>query len=190
MSLPASLFLVAVVNTYLERVLSSIPLPILMNTTFAFISACGTWFYWKIAVRQHLLVATAVLTVGVAFMSLVFLLSKSGLEFELVLLPLPFVMFAGIPWIVATRWSWERAGHTRHRPLMGLFMESLTMFLVVVPLTVIAILAVRVITDEPIWVAVAGIVIALLFSSAISEPFGKFLRALGGLDENRRGPDS
>ena len=62
------------------------------------------------------------------------------------------------------------------------------MFLLIVPLTIIAILSVKAITDEGIWVAVAGILIGFLFSSAVSTPFRQFLRALGELDENRKRP--
>ncbi len=65
---------------------------------------------------------------------------------------------------------------------MGPAMESLTMFLVAVPLVALAMLSAEAAMEEDIWVAVAGIVASFLFSSAVATPFRKFLRTLAGLD--------
>ena len=52
---------------------------------------------------------------------------------DLLLLPLPFVLFIGLIWAGFARWFLEQAKQSRHRPLLGPFMESITMFLLVVP---------------------------------------------------------
>ena len=69
---------------------------------------------------------------------------------------------------------------------MGPFMESLTMFLVAVPLVTLAILSVMAVTDGQHWIALAGIVVSFLFSSAVATPFSKFLRALAELEKQQR----
>ncbi|MXZ01286.1 hypothetical protein F4Y93_11825 [Candidatus Poribacteria bacterium] len=102
---------------------------------------------------------------------------------ELVSVLIPFVLFAGIPWILALRLSWECARRTQRRPLIGPFMESLTMFFVAVPLVAFAVLSVQLVTDEQTWMALAGIFASFVFGSAVSTPFRQFLRALGGFEE-------
>ena len=43
------------------------------------------------------------------------------------------------------------------------------------------------VTDGQHWIALAGIVVSFLFSSAVATPFRNFLRAFGRLDEQQRG---
>ncbi len=158
------------------------------NVGLVLLSAPGVWIYWKLANKQPLLMVTAALTVGVACLLLIIAILKSGIGAEYLILPLPFTLYAGLPWVLAAWWALDQARRSRHRHLMGPAMESLTMFLLVVPLAMFSILSVRAATGASIWVAVTGIVIGVLFSSAVAEPFRQFLRALGKLDENHRGP--
>lgn len=113
---------------------------------------------------------------------------KSGVGIEFTLGLLFIALCFGVPWIIALRCSWECARRTQHRRRMGPFMESLTLFLVAVPLVTLAILSVMAVTDGQHWIALAGIVVSFLFSSAVATPFGQFLRALGKLDESAKGP--
>ena len=64
--------------------------------------------------------------------------------------------------------------------------ESLTMLLLVVPLVVLAMLAVYALQVDDIWVAMSGIIIGILFGSAVSTPLRKFLLALTDLSLNGR----
>ena len=144
------------------------------------------WIYWKIANREALLIITAVLTVGVVSLYLVLPVIQSGEALGFLFVPLPFVMYLGIAWVLSARLSLERARQSRSRPVMKPAMESLTMFLLIIPLVVFAMLSARVATNQDFWVAVAGIIVSFLFSSTVSTPFMKFLRALAEFDKESK----
>ncbi len=54
-------------------------------------------------------------------------------------------------------------------------MKALSMFLLAAPLVSLTMLAVYTHQAEPIWVAVSGAVVSMLFGSAVSQPFGQLL---------------
>lgn len=185
MSLPTTLLVLALINTYLERLVALTPPWIALNFGILLVSALSLCIYWKIAWKKPLLMMAAALTVGVACLWSTLEIWETGIGVELLLLPLPFIMFAGIPWVATVWLSLERVTVTRHRPVLGPAMESLLMFLLAVPFTIFVILLVRVICGEGIWVVIAGIIASFLFSNAVATPFRELLRGLGRLDEQQ-----
>lgn len=136
-------------------------------------------------VRKNRFMLVAVIPTVFAGLVYLYLQVRSDINTEHLLILVPFVLSVGIPWISALRLSLEVAKRTRHLHLSGPFMESLTMLLVAVPLVVLAILSVMAVTDGQHWIALAGIIVSFLFSSAVATPFARFLRALGGFDKSR-----
>ena len=187
LSIPVALVVVALSNLYLERLVSIAPTWLALNIGFLFMVGPPAYIYWQIARKRQFLVMAAALNIGIAWLWLVLEVLKAGAGVEFVLGPLAIAMYAGVPWILALRLSLECAKRTQHCRHLGPLMESLTMFLVAVPLVTLAILSVMAVTDGQHWMALAGIVVSFLFSSAVATPFRKFLRALGRLDEQQRG---
>ena len=188
MSIPMALLVGALINFYLDRLILLMPTWVVLNIGFLLILIPIGFIYWYIAGKRRFLEAAATLNIGVAWLWLHLEILKSGAEAEFLLGLLAIAMYFGIPWIVILRLFWEGAKRTRCRPLAEPFMESLTMLLVAGPLVALVMLSTKVVTDDRNWIALSGIVVSFLFSSAVSTPFRQFLRALGGFDENRRGP--
>lgn len=145
------------------------------------------WLSWFIAARNRLVLA-GLITHGVALFAylLVLIVLPDG-TLDIFLLPLPVLSVAGVMWALFLSRSMACTDRTRHRPLMGPGLESFTMFLMVMPPTVLAVLIADTLTDGPVWVTVAGVTAGLSFSSAVATPFRQFLRALGRLDEQQGG---
>ena len=182
-SIPLALLVVILIDMYLERLISIIPAWMALNIGFLFMVGPAAYAYYWITRGKSLLVAAVMLNIGAAWLWLELEILKSDAGLEFLLGSLFAAMCFGIPWVIALRYSWECAKRTQHRRRVGPFMESLTMFLVAVPLVTLAILNVMAVTDGQHWIALAGIVVSFLFSSAVATPFRKFLRALGSLDE-------
>ena len=185
-SIPLALLAIILIDMYLDRLVSLIPPVIALNIGFLCVLVFPTCIYYWVANRQPFLVTSAALNIGVAWLWLDLEILKSGAGVEFLLGPLLVAMCSGIPWIITLRCSWERAKRTQHCHRMGPFMESLTMFLVAVPLVTLAIVSVMAVTDGQHWIALAGIVVSFLFSSAVATPFSKFLRALAELEKQQR----
>ena len=60
-------------------------------------------------------------------------------------------------------------------------MQTLTMFLLVVPLVALTMLAVNAIQGDDVWVAVSGAIVGILFGSSVSEPLRRLILDLGNL---------
>lgn len=172
---------------------------LVLNAASVVASVPWLWFCWEIARKNQLLLIATIPTLVAWFIYLVILvvspireanLRSSGAlqEWDVLLIPLPFVSFTGSILVFLAWRSLICATNSRERPVKGPVMESITMFLLIVPFASLVMFIVDAVTHEAIWVAVAGILVGFLFSNAISTPFGHFLRALGGFDENRRGP--
>ena len=165
---------------------------LVLNSASLVLSLPLLFTHWYVVRRNRLLMVAVFPTIimGSLYVASEIIQLDTALDTaaDLLLLPLPFVLFIGLIWAGFARWFLERAKQSRHRPLLGPFMESITMFLLVVPLAALAMFSVSAVMEEDIWVAVAAILVGFLFSSAVSTPFRQFLRALGELDENRKGP--
>ena len=183
--LPAAFLVLILSNLYLDRLVSLIPGWLALNIGFLIMLAPAAFIYWLTARKRHFIVMAASLNIGMAWLWLNLEILKDGAGAEFVLGVLAITMYLGIPWTLMLRLSWKYAERTRHRLLMGSFMESFTMFLVAVPLVTLAILSVMAVTDGQHWIALAGIIVSFLFSNAVAAPFALFLKRLAGLDKER-----
>ncbi len=145
------------------------------------------WLSWFIAARNRLVLAGLIAHAVALFAYLLILIVLPDGTLDVFLLPLPALSVVGVVWALFLSQSMVCTTRTRHRPLLGPGMESLTMFLMVMPPAVLAVLIADALTDGPVWVTVAGVTAGLSFSSAVATPFRRFLRALGRLDEQQGG---
>ena len=157
-------------------------LGLVINGASLFAAVPALWLYWKIAQDERLLKLWLVPIIVSASLYLVPPVTPAGVTLDLLLLPLPVVSYACVAWALVTKWSLIRARRSQDCAIWGPGMQSLTLFLLVVPLVALTMLAVNALRFDDVWVAVSGAIVGILFGSAVSEPFRKFMLDLGNLD--------
>ncbi len=135
--------------------------------------------YYALARDERLLQLWFVPIAITATLYIVPLNAPADIILNFLLVPLPAVSYACVVWVFATRLSLRRAREKRHCAVWGSGLQSLVMLLLVAPLVALAMLAVNALQGDDVWVAVSGALVGILFGSAVSQPFGKFLLALG-----------
>lgn len=150
-------------------------------------SAFPLWVFWRVATgrRFWLLLFAAVPSAIAASLYLVAPVFPAGLAFDFLLVPLPVLSYASIAWALTAKWFLNRAYQFRKRPIWGPATESLSMLLLFAPFIALTMLTVNALGFGETWVAVSGVVVGLIFSSAISAPVRQFLLDLGGLSPGR-----
>ncbi len=140
--------------------------------------------YWGLARDERLLQLWFVPIAITATLYIVPLYAPADIILNLLLVPLPVVSYACVGWAFATRLSLRRARKMHDSAIWGPGLQSLAILLLVVPLVALTMLAVNALRVDDVWVAVSGALVGILFGGAVSQPFGKFLLALGNLSPN------
>ena len=142
------------------------------------------WVFWLIARGRWLLLFAIVPSMIAASLYLVAPITPTGVVMDYLLVPLPVLSYACVAWALATRWFLVRAERWQGRRVLGPAMESLSMLFLFTPLIVLTMLAVNALGFGETWVGVSGVVVGIIFSSAISVPVRQFLLDLGNLSPN------
>ena len=151
--------------------------PTLVLNSGAIISSFpALWIYYSLAKGMRLLQIWIVPIIGAALLFWITLIIPTGLVSDILLLPLPIISYLCIAWGLATKWSLAGMERMQKRTIWGPAMESLSMFLLVAPLIILAMLAVYALQVDDFWVAVSGVMVGLLFGNAVSTPLRYFLR--------------
>ena len=140
--------------------------------------------YWALARDERLLQLWFVPIAITATLYIIPLNAPADIILNLLLVPLPVVSYACVVWAFATRFFLRRAREKRHSAVWGSGLQSFAMLLLVAPLVALTMLAVNALRGDAVWVAVSGALVGILFGSAVSQPLGKFLLALGNLLPN------
>ena len=145
------------------------------------VSLPGLWVLWMLARGRRLLWFAIVPSIVAASLYLVPPVTPAGVVLDYLFVPLPILSYVCIAWALVTRWFLVRAERHRGRPTSGPGMESLSMLFLFAPFIVLTMLAVNALGFGDTWVAVSGVLVGLVFSSAISEPVRQFLLDVGNL---------
>ena len=140
--------------------------------------------FWLIARGRWLLWFAIVPSMIAASLLLVPPITPAGVVLDYLLLPLPVLSYACVAWALATRWFLVLAERFQGRRVSGPAMESLSMLLLLTPLIVLTMLTVNALGFGETWVGISGVVVGIIFSSAISVPVRQFLLDLGNLSPN------
>ena len=154
---------------------------LVINVASLLAAVPALWLYWKVAQDELLLKLWLSPIIVSASLYLVPPVTPAGVTFDLLFLPLPVVSYACVAWALATKWSLTRARRLQCCDIWGPGMQSLTMFLLVVPLVALTMLAVNALRFDDVWVAVSGAIVGILFGGAVSQPLRKLLLDLGDL---------
>ena len=155
-------------------------IPGLGGTTLLLItSAPAVLLYWKVAGDSLIL---KVWFVPMAVLTSITLFSPQSLtreQIDFVAAPFMVASYGCALWVLFAKGVLvllERAKNSAECLQFRVHgMEALSMFLLAAPLVSLTMLAVYTHQGEPIWVAVSGAVVSMLFGSAVSKPFGQLL---------------
>ena len=136
---------------------------------------------WLLMGRSWLLSTGLVL--ALALMMIYWLAALSGVDgaLEILILPLPVVLFGGIFWAPVARWILAVAKRLRDCPLSGPGMQALAMVTLFFPVILVAVVVPWMLELSPIWSAVSLTIVGVLLSAVVGDPLRRFLLESGKL---------
>ncbi len=97
------------------------------------------WFFWQIVRYEWLpyMGFTLALAAAMIYWGAALAINKEG--FDLLLLPLPIILFGGILWAPVASWTLKSARRRKNRRISGPGMQALAMTMLFFPITLVAI---------------------------------------------------
>ena len=108
-------------------------------------------------------------------------LSGVGGALEILILPLPTVLFDGVFWALVARWTLAIAERRKDCPLSGPGTQVLAMAILFFPVILVAVVVPWMLELNQIWSAVSLIIVGVLLSAVIADPLRGFLLEWGKL---------
>ena len=139
------------------------------------------WLVWILTGRSWLLSTGLIL--AMVTMMVYWIAALSGVDgaLEILILPLPVVLFGGIFWAPAARWILATAERRKDRPMSGPGTQALAMATLFFPVTLVAVVVPWMLELSPIWSAVSLTIVGVLLSAVVSDPLRRFLLEWGKL---------
>ena len=170
--LPVSLF--AMGHKFNLRVLSS-------NAAILVAVLPYCWLVWLLMGRSWLLSTGLILALALMMIYWLAALSGVGGALEILILPLPVVLFGGIFWAPIAQWTLAIAERRKDCPLSGPGTQALAMANLFFPVILVAVVVPWMLELSPIWSAVSLTIVGVLLSSVVAEPLRRFLLEWGNL---------
>ena len=151
------------------------------HSVLVFVSLVWFTFAWGL-MRGSMLLLMALLLAIVIMMALwaVALNQYEGPQ-EFLLLPLPVGAFVGTIWVPFARWALALAGRQKDRNIYGPGSQTFAMLTLLFPAVFVAIaLPIGLQLDEN-WVAVSLVLVGVVLSAVVGEPFRRFLIGWAGI---------
>lgn len=142
------------------------------------------WLLWLLMGRSLMLLSGLIIALGVMMVYWVVALVQVGGPLEILLLPLPAVLFGGGVWALPARWVFAFARRRKYDPRGGPGMQALAMVVFFLPVILVAVIVPSLLELRPIWSAVSLTVVGVLLSAVVSEPLRRFLLEWGNLTPN------
>ena len=149
------------------------------TTLLLMMSAPAVWLYWKIA-GNSLVLKVWFFPMAAIASTILFTpqsLTREGLNFAAA--PFMVASYGCALWVFPTKGALVLLARAKESTECLKFrvhgMEALSMFLLATPLVCLTMLAVNTHQADTIWVAVSGVVVSILFGSAVSKPLGQLL---------------
>ena len=139
------------------------------------------WLVWLLIGRSWLLSTGLLLALALMMTYWVAALSGVGGALEILILPLPVVLFGGIFWAPVARWILAVAKRRRDCPLSGPGTQALAMATLFFPVILVAVIVPWMLELSPIWSAVSLTIVGVLLSAVVSDPLRRFLLEWGKL---------
>ena len=139
------------------------------------------WLVWELMGRSLLLLTVLMLALAVMMVYWIAALIEVGGPPEILLLPLPTVLFGGVFWAPAGRLTLCFARQWKDRPMGGPGMQALAMAILFFPVILVAVVVPWMLELRPVWSAVSLTIVGVLLSTVVSDPLRRFLLEWGKL---------
>ena len=143
------------------------------------------WLVWKLMRRNGLLLGGLILALAVMMIFWTAALVRDADSLEVLLLPLPDVLFFAVAWAPVAWWALDIAGRWKNRRVGGPGMRALAMVILFFPVILVAMEVPGMLGLSSTWSAVCLTLVGVLLSAVISEPLRRFLLEWGNLMPDR-----
>ena len=157
-------------------------LPVLSLNAFMLVAVL-LWcpLVWQLMGGSLLLLTGLILAMVAMMIYWVAALSGVGGWLEILILPLPTVLFGGVIWAPVARWILAIAERRKECPLKGPGTQALAMAILFFPVILVAVVVPSMLELSQIWWAGSLTMVGVLLSAVISDPLRRFLLELGNL---------
>ncbi len=139
------------------------------------------WLVWLLMGRSLMLLSGLMIALGVMMVYWLAALVQVGGPLEILLLPLPAVVFGGGVWALPARWTFAFARRRKDDPRGGPGTQALAMVVFFLPVILVAVIVPSLLELRTIWSAVSLTIVGVLLSAVVSDPLRRFLLELGNL---------
>ena len=152
-----------------------------LNSVVLLVALPYGWLVWKLMRRNGLLLVGLMLALAVMMIFWTAALVRDERSLDVLLLPLPVVLFFGVAWTPVASRAVDIAGRWKNRRVGGPGMRALAMVILFFPIMLVAMAAPGTLGLSSTWSAVSLTLMGVLLSAVISEPLRRFLLEWGNL---------
>ena len=156
-----------------------------LNSAVLLVALPYGWLVWKLMRRNWLLLTGLILALAAMMIFWTAALVREEDLLEVLLLPVPAVLFLGLAWTPVAGWALDIAGRWKNRRVGGPGMRALAMAILFLPVILVAMAVPGMLGLSSIWSAVSLTLVGVLLSAVISEPLRRFLLEWGNLMPDR-----
>ena len=143
---------------------------------------------WQLMGGSLLLLTGLILAMVAMMIYWIAAFSGVGGWLEILILPLPTVLFVGVFWAPVARWTLAFAERRKECPLCGPGTQALAMVILFSPVILVAVVVPGMLELSQIWSTVSLTIVGVLLSAVISDPLRRFLLKWGNLTPKADGP--
>ncbi len=156
-----------------------------LNSLMLIVALPYGWLAWKLMRRNGLLLTGLILALAAMMILWTAALVRDEDFLEVLLLPVPVVLFFGLAWTPVAGWALEIAGRWKNRRVGGPGMRVLAMAVLFLPVILVAMVVPGMLGLSSEWSAVSLTLVGVLLSAVIAEPLRRFLLEWGDLMPDR-----
>ena len=156
-----------------------------LNSLMLIVALPYGWLAWKLMRRNGLLLTGLILALAAMMILWTATLVRDEDFLEVLLLPVPVVLFFGLAWTPVAGWALEIAGRWKNRRVGGPGMRVLAMAVLFLPVILVAMVVPGMLGLSSEWSAVSLTLVGVLLSAVIAEPLRRFLLEWGDLMPDR-----
>ena len=139
------------------------------------------WLVWKLMRRNGLLLTGLILALAAMMIFWTAALFRDEDWLNVLLLPVPVVLFFGLAWTPVAGRALDIAGRWKNRRVGGPGMRALAMAILFLPVILVTMAVPGMLGLSSTWSAVSLTLVGVLLSTVISEPLRRFLLEWGNL---------
>ena len=152
-----------------------------LNSVVLLVALPYGWLVWKLMRRNGLLLTGLILALTAMMILWIAALVRDEDFLEVLLLPVPVVLFFGLAWTPVAGWALDIAGRWKNRRVGGPGMRALAMAVLFLPVILVAMVVPGMLGLGSTWSAVSLTLVGVLLSAVIAEPLRRFLLEWGNL---------